>query len=958
MKKQYAIALLILFPLAISARNYYVFGHVANKLTKEHLPFVNVSLLRPDSSVVSSSVSTNGHNNQFIYTEFRLHVQKEGKYIVRCSMIGYETIFQNIDVIFSKRTERIDVGTIYMREAVRMLKGVTVKATKIKMVMKGDTVVYNADAFQLSEGSMLDALIEQLPGVELKDNGRILVNGKYVESLLLNGKDFFKGNPKIALENLPAYMIHKVKVYEKAGNMSKLMGRDMRDKQLVMDVNLKKEYSIGWIANAEIGGGNKERFLGRLFALRFTKLSRLTAFANFNNLNDKRRPGRSGNWSPADMPDGLLTLKTAGLSYRFEGMNETYAITSDNIIEHRDGTNEETSFSETFLGDGNLYSRKHNISRDKHTQFTSENGFYCRPKNMFLNGRYAIDYTHYNNTGMSRLANFTEYPSRWDKGNVLDSLFSPNAGVSLRKIIASRQSSDYLGSGNRFNTNLHLQNSIRLKHDHLTLDAGAAYAYADNTYFNHYKLDYPEASVSAKVDYRNQYRTQPSHSYNMNFSALYSYRPNDNIMIDPYYGYAQAYQSDKRSWYRLETLPDWGEDSRFPLGTLPSAELLQRTIDVANSYDSELHRSVHNVGIRLYNYKQLKEGGNLDIQCNLPLSFERNRLAYLRALKSFPIVRHTLFFEPKGSVRLKTKNRDEYAWSYKLSSAMPATTYLIGIRDDSDPLNIYYGNEGLKNSHHHETEVSYSKNWSENSQFLNAKLSFDVTENAVAIGFAYDAETSVRTYRPENVNGNYHLGCGFGFGRTLDKKRRFFVSTQTDVNFYHSVDVVGVLGATTSMRSVVSNLYLSEVLKLDYRLNKALKMGAKFAYNLVHVASARTDFETINANSFNYGLTAQAELPWALQLSTDITEYSRRGYSDPSLNTNELVWNVRLSRSIMKGNLTFMLDGFDILGNLSNVRRTLNAQGRTETYYNVIPSYMMLHVLYKLNKQPKKKGAK
>lgn len=88
----------------------------------------------------------------------------------------------------------------------KLLKGVTISATKIKFYNKGDTIVYNADAFQLGEGSMLDALIRQLPGAELR-NGQIYVNGKFVSSLLLNGKDFFKGNNQIMLDNLPTYMV-------------------------------------------------------------------------------------------------------------------------------------------------------------------------------------------------------------------------------------------------------------------------------------------------------------------------------------------------------------------------------------------------------------------------------------------------------------------------------------------------------------------------------------------------------------------------------------------------------------------------------------------------------------------------------------------------------------------------------------------------------------------------------
>lgn len=155
-------------------------------------------------------------------------VPGDGEYLLRLTHKDYFTEYFHINIKTSARNN----GFIVLRDKIKMRKQpkervlgeAVVKATKIKMVMKGDTIVYNADAFQLSEGSMLDALIEQLPGVELKDNGQITVNGRLVSSLLVNGKDFFRGDPKIALENLPSYMVDKVKVYEEETDFEKMTG--------------------------------------------------------------------------------------------------------------------------------------------------------------------------------------------------------------------------------------------------------------------------------------------------------------------------------------------------------------------------------------------------------------------------------------------------------------------------------------------------------------------------------------------------------------------------------------------------------------------------------------------------------------------------------------------------------------------------------------------------------------
>ena len=197
---------------------------------------------------------------------------------------------------------------------VRKLKEVKVTATLVKMVMKKDTVVFNADAFQLAEGSMLDQLVARLPGVELRGNGQIYVNGRFVSSLLLNGEDFFKGDPSIALQNLPAYTVNQIKVYEKQSDRDKAMGLEKRGEQpLVMDVNLKKQYSVGWMANMDAGGGIEDRYSAKLFGLRFSPRTRLTVYGNLNNITDLSSPDGNGNWNSNVNPVGTIDRHSGGI---------------------------------------------------------------------------------------------------------------------------------------------------------------------------------------------------------------------------------------------------------------------------------------------------------------------------------------------------------------------------------------------------------------------------------------------------------------------------------------------------------------------------------------------------------------------------------------------------------------------------------------------------------------------
>ena len=153
---------------------------------------------------------------------------------------------------------KVKVPTIKLRKERELaLNEVKVTATKVKMYYKGDTLVYDADAFKLPDGSMLDALIRQLPGVTLNDAGEIFVNGRKVDELLLGSRTFFRGNNKVLMENLPYYTVKDLKVYEKQTDKSEALGYDVEPRRYVMDVNLRPEYSQGYIANVEAAGERK-----------------------------------------------------------------------------------------------------------------------------------------------------------------------------------------------------------------------------------------------------------------------------------------------------------------------------------------------------------------------------------------------------------------------------------------------------------------------------------------------------------------------------------------------------------------------------------------------------------------------------------------------------------------------------------------------------------------------------
>lgn len=225
----------VLFSISVSAQEQklWVWLNVSNIFTKEPVLNAKVNLLSEDSVCLASCTSNariNGRQGAVMFI-----IKKTGSYILHATHPDYEDTYRKIEItkLYKRERTRILRKPLYMQrkypkqrslDEVQQLEDVVVKATKVKFYMNKDTLVYNADAFNLQEGSMLDDLIKQLPGVTMNNNGQISVNGKPVDELLLNGKAFFNHDRKLILDNLPSFMVNHLKVYDKRTAWQELRG--------------------------------------------------------------------------------------------------------------------------------------------------------------------------------------------------------------------------------------------------------------------------------------------------------------------------------------------------------------------------------------------------------------------------------------------------------------------------------------------------------------------------------------------------------------------------------------------------------------------------------------------------------------------------------------------------------------------------------------------------------------
>ena len=917
---------LLLFALPIQASDYKhsVEGSVVDNITGMGVT-AKITLMTADSVVIDTITADIeempwdiGYHKA--YYEFKDAVTAKGKYIIKAEKEGYDVCYMNCE-LRSTREDYIKVKEIRMTKIVEHeLKEVTVVASKVKMVMKGDTIVYNANAFNLAEGNMLDALIARLPGAKLEKDGRIYVNGRFIQSLLVNGQEFFAGNPKQALENLPAYTVNKIKVYNKAGTKSRLMQQNMGDNTYVMDVSLKREYATGYMGDLEAGGGTQKRYKLRGFGMKFSDKERMGAFFNINNLNDNQRAELTGEWEPQDVGNGLLTVKNAGVSYVRFLNNERSWVSTGNTWQHISTDNESITHTQTYLPEENSFLHNHSKQLNSSDKWESINRLSIDKTNYSTSNSLSISYLRNNGFGSTNSATANETTK-------LNTLLSRN----------SSESSD-------FNFDFSTDNYVKYITDLIRGDFSVSYNRNKQKQFMLNNVQYLQGGQPN--DLRNNYFDMPNQKLKLSAGVGYDINIRKTTFA-PSYSYTYTYNKASNLLYRLDWLA--GRDIN-QFNVLPSASnVLLSALDNNNSYCFNEYRNEHRFNFKYFNRKI--KVLNSFVSLNLPLRLLNADFHYY-GISEQRFSRRKLFFEPNIELYHWDENVS-WVFTARMKSDFPTLLATADYRNDSDPLNIRLGNKDLRNLHHYDVEANVTLN-GENEQTISLSANYHRTDNQVAYALIFDKTTGASIIYPTSVNGNWNTKFEVEFKRALDKANKILFSNNFSTNYNHSVDMASIAGSAESQRSIVNNWEFGDELKVNYRLNDNYEFTFHTGGKYYLINSERVGFEKIKASDYNIGLNAQIVLPWELQLTTDMTMFARRGYQQTEMNTTDWIWNVQLARTFLKGHLTAKLQGFDLLQQLSNTRYVINSQGRTESWNNSIPRYVMFSLAWKFNINPKK----
>ena len=950
-----------------------LYGYVIDAKTKAGPDSVFVTLMREDSTVVDTMTCQHYEKDRWNMrdqTSYGLMVPADsatGKYIISAKAPGYYPNTLNYEIKKVARNRWFELPAIYLRpqkvgvpDSV-MLDEVVVKATKIKMVQKGDTIIYDASAFPLEEGSMLEALVRQLPGAKLSSEGEITVNGEKVEELTLNGKDFFKGNKKVMLENLPSFTVKNIQVYHKSSEKSKWSGREEESKTFTMDVQLKRQYNKGFLGNVEVAAGTEDRYMGRLFALRYTDCSRLSVYANTNNVNENRKPGREGDWEPSNQPEGSRTTRKAGIDLQISEKERKWEETGNLEFSWDKSVDETTQNSEQFLSPKNTFTRSMSdrISRSKSVKLDNT-FFFNRPtvwSYSYTQARYSENNSDYTSRSMLGDENYDAWGSVQAS---LDSAFSSSLNPQLQSQLINRRKDSSLTNYKSFYVNHQTNATLKLSSgDYFEF---AAYGYYNDSKNKSYSLqDVNYFRIQDSDLYQNKHTTSPNSNYNYRIRGGYQYNASEHFSMELDLVYNQSFSNEEQNYYDLHNIDGWGMGSIHPLGTLPSNyDMEVLAIDANNSYRSTNMKK--GVGADLtISYQLNNDSVNFYTYLSIPATRVNERYSYHSNIDAYRS-RNYIEFSPSSYIyyRLPKKNIGINV-NWNISQSQPSFRNMIDVTNDSDPLNIRLGNPDLKPSWNENLYFNANKRWQHGGDtitvYTNLNCSLNATQNAVSQGFTMDPSTGGRTYKPVNVNGNWNIGTNWGMGMDFGKEKKFNLNNSLGYNYAKSVDMLAVAGQGDSGLNTVFNNNWDDQLSLTYRSGDSLSLGVSGKVEYRHSTSETSTFSNVDAYNFSYGFNGTWRIfRTGFTLATDIKMFSRRGYASEELNTNNLVWNASVSRAFFKKKLIARLEMFDLLHQLTNTRININAQGRYETITNTLPRYAMLHLQWNFNTMGKVKG--
>ncbi|HAS45973.1 MAG TPA: hypothetical protein DCS93_36155 [Microscillaceae bacterium] len=871
------------------------------------LPGATVMLVTLPDSILSKFGSTNSAG------AFNLPRIKAGSYNLQITFTGFKTWNKALTL---EKGKDIALGNITLEEDKKVLDEIVVKDDRVPIVIKKDTIEYNAKAFRTRPNSNVEKLLKQLPGVEVGRDGKIKAQGKEVKKVLVDGKEFFGRDPKIATKNLPADAVDKVQVFDDQSEMSKFTGVDDGNREKTINLKLKKDRKNGFFGNVMAGGGTDNRYDGRFNLNRFSAKTQLSFLGSANNIN--KRPfsfmdyvnfmgGFSGLSSGGG---GQIELNGGSGLGALLSMNSNQALSNTNVL----GANlnvdltKKTSLHANYFY--NFLGNEINQTTDRET-FLDTNSFFTNT----LQDRTLRNWNHRTNLRLdhkfsksSRLRFYVD--AMYNEGN--NDAFSQSTNVQ-NEVQQSQTQSTSQGQSNEFglSTRLLYRKRFGRKGRVLVLQGqlGTQNITNEDRILN--TQTFLDPTFNNTINQR-----QPLDNRRMNYDVQVSF-------IEPVFGKGQAVEFKyQRNNFDNNSFKDFYDQTTDPETFIGS---------LSNRYTNAF---TFDRGYLNYMYRGKK------FNLTLGASVQYSTLNGVITTSETRINRDFLNLLPSLRFRWTLGNMSNLNLNYSTNMRAPNMQQLRPVVDNSNPNILYQGNPNLDAEYVHRINLNYSSfdQFSMTSFFGGAYGSF--TQNRITNRVTTLANFN-QISQPVNVNYDATMNAYASFSTPL-RWMAAKIRIRANGMFNQRLVFVNDIENTVNNRTNAIRVSLENFKKrtMDIRI------GARFAQNFT-AYSESSDLDRTFMQE-DYFVEADLDIGKTWQLETSFTQSVYTGEAFAGGAQTIPLLQASISKSFMKNRLQVKLTAFDILNRNQGITRNSVLNFVEERRIQTIGRYFMISLAYSI----------
>ena len=840
MKKLIALALLVVFAgLTATAQTATkttkktkanVTGFVKDSEDGEALVRATIQIMSEDTTKMIAGGVTNTLGG------YTIKNVEEGTYIVKISYLGYHNFTRKITV---RNAETIhNVGTTLLIPNTILIEGAVVEAALPQMEVKEDTLIFNADAFKVPEGSVLEDLVKKLPGAEVSSDGTIKINGKTISRILVNGKEFFSNDKDMAMKNIPTEIVDKIKTYDRASDQERLTGIADGNEETVIDLTVKKGMNKGWFGNFDLGYGTEDQYANRINLNRFIDDNfQASIIGNINSnggggMGMGRGGGGGGGGKRRSGQVGINAVASKERKYEIGGnvrynaskSENTSKSSSENYRMDNETGNKITTYSNR-LSDSRNHSDNANAEFRIELQLDSLTTMLIRPVFGFGN-------SFSTSGGNNNQFNADPYSIAGVENEFEQETINPRILDPIR-INSNKSSSLSFSDNKQISANMTVSRRFKTRNRNLSFNGSFNWNTSDGSNFNvsdaHYFLI--KSKVLGQEDQdsvRPQFRYRLSPTTNRSFSAGFTYSEPiaTNLILQTSYSFSYNYRKNMSDTYDLinKYVKDangnfiWDTKTSYdPFTQKTTTETYKRQVYTpwATQWASIGDSLLENLGMlpdwylngdqELYlsddltnHNKNVDTNHNINIQVRWNSNFITSSIGVQMVPQSqhleqnymgVPIdtTRHFFRISPSLQFRYRFNRQNQLNFSYRMNMNQPSITDMINIVDNSNPMNIRMGNPELKNSFNHNFSLGWNNYVTATMQSYNVNASFSMTSNNVSSRTQYDAKTGNSVTMPMNISGNWNTSVNFGFNTPLFSNERLMLNTSTRASYNNNV---------------------------------------------------------------------------------------------------------------------------------------------------------------------------